>query len=96
MFEDYLHARQIEVCPKWVCHSADSILSAVEAGQGLTVISRLLAQPRAAEGRLRLLRLADARLTRSFRLVYHKNKYLSEPLRHLMDCMRQCAMTPED
>ena len=32
----------------------------------------------------------------SFRLVYHKNKYLSEPLRHLMDCMRQCAMTPED
>lgn len=96
LFEDYLHARQIEVCPKWVCHSADSILSAVEAGQGLTVISRLLAQPRAAEGRLRLLRLADARLTRSFRLVYHKNKYLSEPLRHLMDCMQQVAGTPED
>ena len=43
-FEAELEHRGIHVRAKWVCHSADSILEAVARGQGLSVISRRLAE----------------------------------------------------
>lgn len=85
MLEEYLKENGVTIDPKWVCHSADSILNAVADGQGLTLISRLLAGPLVRQGRLHQLPLQGAALGRTFNLVYHKNKYLSDPLRHLME-----------
>ena len=64
---------------KWVCHSSDSILAAVAQGQGLSVVSRQLAEQSAKE--LHTLPVEDVKLHRTFNLIYHKNKFLSEPLR---------------
>lgn len=89
-FETYLQTRSIEIYPKWICHSADSILHAVAGGQGLTVISRMLAQPLVEQGRLHIIPLVDVRLTRTFNLIYHKSKYLSEPLRHFIQTIVSC------
>lgn len=89
-FEKYLEERKIQARPKWICHSTDAILSAAAAGQGLAVVSRLLAEPWFHQGLLRQLPLADARLTRQFCLVWHKDKYLSPPLLELMDLIRAC------
>ncbi len=89
-FEQYLEDRRIQIRPKWVCHSADAILSAAAAGQGLAVVSKLLAEPWFRQGLLRQLPLADACLTRQFCLVWHKDKYLSPPLLELMERIRAC------
>ena len=89
-FEQYLSDRRIQIQTKWVCHSADAILSAAAAGQGLAVVSELLAEPWFRQGLLRRLPLSDARLTRQFCLVWHKDKYLSPPLLELMDLIRAC------
>lgn len=92
-FEGYLNAHGVEIFPKWVCHSSDSILKAVEGGQGLSVLSKLLAEPSIGAGKLHQISLSDARLTRFFSLIYHKNKFLSEPLLQLIKEIPQTAHT---
>lgn len=92
-FEGYLNAHGVEIFPKWVCHSSDSILKAVECGQGLSVLSKLLVEPSVRAGNLHQISLSDARLTRSFSLIYHKNKFLSEPLLQLIKEIPQTAHT---
>ena len=59
-------------------------------GQGLTVISKMLAGPLVEQGRLHILPIRNVRLTRTFNLIYHKNKYLSEPLRHFIQTIVSC------
>lgn len=86
-FEEYLRSRDISIYPKWTCYSADSILNAVEGGQGLTVISQMLVEQRVREGRLCIIPIRDAVFHRAFSLVYHKNKFLSDPLKLLMDTL---------
>ena len=78
-FETLLDQAGISVRQKWVCHSSDSILAAVAQGQGLSVVSRQLAEQSAKE--LHTLPVEDVKLHRTFNLIYHKNKFLSEPLR---------------
>ena len=78
-FEILLAQAGIPVRQKWVCHSFDSILAAVSQGQGLSVVSRRLAEQSAKE--LHILPVEDVKLHRTFNLIYHKNKFLSEPLR---------------
>ncbi len=80
LFEIGLASVGISVERKWVCHTADAILRAVEAGQGLSVISRRLAAEAAAAGRVHMAAVEGLDLTRAFSLVYHKDKFLSPAL----------------
>ncbi|WP_312642798.1 LysR family transcriptional regulator [Hydrogenoanaerobacterium sp.] len=79
-FEKCLESKGVSVYPKWTCHGSDGILSAVAGGQGLTVISKLLADNMVAQNKLHIIRLKDAELRRTFNLIYHKNKFLSKPM----------------
>ena len=79
-FEAELRRQGVEVRAKWVSHSPDAILEAVSQGQGLSVISRRLAVPAAPVKKIRILEIRDAELSRTFNLVYHRNKFLSEPI----------------
>lgn len=79
-FESELDRRGIRIRTKWVCHSADSILEAVARGQGSSVISRRLAERALSTKKLRILPVRDAELSRTFNLVHHRNKFLSEPI----------------
>ncbi len=83
-FEQYLEEHGISVEEKWVCHSSDAILHAVANGQGMTVISYRLAERQLLSGELRLLELPDADFSRTFKLVHHKDKYITMPLERLI------------
>ena len=89
--EEFLKSRDIAIVPKWICYGADPILAAVEGGQGLSVISRRLVECRAAGGRLAIVPVRDAALERAFSLVYHTDKFLSEPLRQLLETVETSA-----
>ena len=90
-FEAELEHRGIHVRAKWVCHSADSILEAVARGQGLSVISRRLAEQALPIKKLRILPIQDAELSRTFNLVYHRNKFLSEPIQAFFQLLSEEA-----
>lgn len=75
MLEEALLRRGVTWNEGWVCSNTQALLRAAEAGLGVTVISRLLAQDSLAAGRLFEIPLSDCQLERSFRLVWHKDKF---------------------
>lgn len=92
LFMQSLAENGISIEAKWVCHGPESIKSALLAGQGMTVISRRLVQAELDSGFLVQLPLQDARLTRFFSLVYHKNKFISPTLcLFFTQCNQICA-----
>jgi DNA-binding transcriptional LysR family regulator len=81
LFESVMTANDIEWRRKWECADSGGIISAAINSFGIGVISKLLVQPPVREGSLRILQVKDTRFVRNFSIVYHKNKYLSKPLR---------------
>ncbi|MDO5549264.1 MAG: LysR family transcriptional regulator [Eubacteriales bacterium] len=76
---------------RWTCTNSEAILNAVESGFGYTVISRRLAQDRLNRGTLVQIPVEDARLERAFALVWHKNKYIGDPLGLFMQMCSEIA-----
>lgn len=72
----------IPIVEKWVCHSSDAILNIVAAGQGVSIISEAVV---AQEPRVVQIPVADAAMSRKFRIVYHKDKYISKTLETFMN-----------
>jgi DNA-binding transcriptional LysR family regulator len=69
--------RGIPIVEKWVCHSSDSIINVVASGQGVSILSKSLL---AHENRVVQIPIENFPLRRSFKLIYHKDKYLSSAL----------------
>ena len=70
----------------WECTNSQTILQAVRAGLGVTLLSpRLLER---APG-LAAVPLADGPVERTFSLVLHKDKFISPPLRAFLDRCRE-------
>ncbi|WP_182187728.1 LysR family transcriptional regulator [Pectinatus frisingensis] len=68
----------IHIVQKWVCHSSDSIINIVASGQGVSIVSKslLIHEPNIVQ-----IPIKDKVLSREFRVIYHKDKYLSKELR---------------
>lgn len=60
-----------------VYNNAETIKSAVSAGLGHTVISRLAVEREARRGELAIVPIRGLQFKRTFQLVQHKNKYVS-------------------
>lgn len=73
--------RGICIAEKWVCHSSDSIINIVAAGQGISMLSKLLVLN---EPDIVQVPVEGMTLHRKFRLIHHKDKYLSTALKCLM------------
>ena len=71
----------IPIVEKWVCHSSDSIINIVAAGQGVSLLSEALVLH---EDRIVQVPIVKTELSRQFRIVHHKDKYLSAPLLKLI------------
>lgn len=79
--------RGIPIVEKWVCHSSDSIINIVAAGQGVSVLSKslVLHEPDVVQ-----VPIENVSLHRQFRLVFHRDKYLSTALKNLMEEVERC------
>ena len=62
-----------------------AIKRAVEERAGIALISRKVASEEIGAKRLKAVTLADPSMTRKFFLIHHKDKYISESLRLMMD-----------
>ena len=79
-----MHLKNIPVRIAGVYNNAASIKKAVRAGLGVTAISRRIVKEELAAGALVPFTVPGVSFRRNFRLVYHRNKYLTEALRQLM------------
>ena len=78
---DLTENRGIPIVEKWICHSSDSIINIVASGQGVSILSKSLLRH---HDEVNQIAINDFPLKRSFKIVYHKDKFLSTGLRKLI------------
>ncbi|WP_296914173.1 LysR substrate-binding domain-containing protein, partial [uncultured Megasphaera sp.] len=67
-----------------VYNNSEAIKKAVMANLGVSVLSRRLVREEIETGRLIELTIPGLEFKRHFRLVHHKNKYLTRPMQDLI------------
>ena len=88
LFEQEMKVHELSYTAAGIYNNAEGIKRAVEAGLGITVISRRSVERELKAGSLLRFEVPGISFKRSFRLLYHKDKYISPDLQKVMDvCM---------
>jgi DNA-binding transcriptional LysR family regulator len=88
-FEDVMRTNGLNWHAAWTCNNADSIRMAVAEGIGISVISKLVVERDIASGLLSAPPVRGLQFKRAFKIVHHKNKFLTVPMRRFIEaCMR--------
>lgn len=77
-FEEEMQKAGLNYTVRWTSYSYGAIIEAVKNNLGIGIISKKLAEKYINEGSLCGCRIKDANLSRSFRLLYVKNKYITD------------------
>jgi len=83
--EELIRKNNISIGIPLELSSNRAIKRAVEEGAGIALISMKVASEEIHTKRLKAINLADPSMTRKFFLIRHKDKYISESLRLMMD-----------
>jgi DNA-binding transcriptional LysR family regulator len=89
--EEFMRKNNIAVRIPLELSSNRAIKRAVEEGIGIALISRKVAHEEIRAKRLKAIHLADPAMKRKFFVVHHKDKYISESLRLLMEMVFKWA-----
>ena len=84
-FEEKMAAQHLKWKAVWTCNNADTIKIAVSENLGISVISRRAALAEIQNGILLQKKINGLTFRRQFKIIYHKNKYLTEPIRNFID-----------
>lgn len=84
LFEYAMAAMGLEWQGVWESSSFESMTAAALENIGIAVLSRELVGNELKNGRLKELDVPFLKLTRHWRVIYHKNKYLTEGMRQLI------------
>ena len=80
-FENAMAAHGLSWNAVWTCNNADTIKAAVAEGLGVSVISSRAVEREAAAGLIRTVPVEGLRFLRRFKLVHHKDKYLTDSMK---------------
>lgn len=84
-FEQLLADHNINVVKKWTCTNTEAIKNAVINGRGIAILSKMIIKDECEKGTLKILNFKDISIKRQIKLIYHKNKYISKPIKELID-----------
>lgn len=84
-FENMMTANSLTWNAIWTCNNADTIKMAVAKGLGVSVISKLAVANDVASGLLCQTTVKGIRFKRQFKIIYHKNKYLTESMKQFIE-----------
>lgn len=88
-FENVMTESEIPWTPAWTCNNADTIKMAVAEGLGVSVISRRSVVHEIASGLLLEVPIKKLHFVRTFKIIHHKSKYLTDAMhRFLALCMQ--------
>ncbi len=89
-FEDVMSENNLVWTSTWTCNNADTIKMAVAEGLGVSVISQRSVCREIESGILHSVSINGLFFKRRFKLVYHKNKYLTEAMKYFISfCFSQ-------
>ena len=71
--------------------STYALLSCAKEGQGVTILPRSLTAEALREGTLKELSVADGAFFRRYYLAHHKNKYLTDSVRQVVQILQDCC-----
>ncbi|MFT3983604.1 MAG: LysR family transcriptional regulator [Lachnospiraceae bacterium] len=87
-FEDVLAAHKLSWKASWTCSNADTIKMAVAEGLGISIISKRAVISEVKSGMLCMKEIDGIRFYRTFKIIYHKNKYLTEQMKDFISLCR--------
>lgn len=91
IFEEVMETHGLRWTSTWVCNNADTIKAAVAEGLGVSVISLRAVQREIQAGLLRSVPINGLAFERRFKLVYHKNKYLTQAMKTFINFCQEDA-----
>lgn len=80
LFEDIMSTNQLSWNLAWTCNNADTIKMAVSEGLGISMISGRAVINEVASGSISRTRVQGIQFKRQFKIVYHKNKYITKSM----------------
>lgn len=83
-FEQFLLEHDIKMKNKWSCSNTETIKKAVLNGEGIAILSRMVIEKEIAAGEVRVLNVENTRMRRKIKLIYHKNKYISQSMKQFI------------
>lgn len=92
-FETVMADHHLKWKAAWICNNADTIKAAVIAGLGVSVISVRAVGREARAGELLTRPVEGISFRRTFKIAYHKNKYLTAQMRDFIALCR--ASSPD-
>ena len=84
-FEHYLAANDINMVSKWSCSNTETIKHAVESGEGIAILSKLLVEKELQDETFHIVNVKDVRIKRNLKLIYHKDKFFSPSMKAFLD-----------
>lgn len=84
-FEQFLLEHDIKMKNKWSCSNTETIKKAVLNGEGIAILSRMVIEKEIAAGEVRVLNVENTRMKRKIKLIYHKNKCISQSMKQFID-----------
>ncbi|WP_148136714.1 LysR family transcriptional regulator [Candidatus Formimonas warabiya] len=88
VLEEALKAFDVDVSVDFELGNTEAIKKAVEAGLGVSCISKRCVEKETADGRIALTKVNGLVIMREFHLIYHKDKYLSKLFNLFIDFSR--------
>lgn len=78
IFDQALRVKKVEVVPSWQSVSTQAIIRAVAEGLGVSVLPNLFVKESLEKGEIASTRIRGLDLKRSFSVIRHRNKFLTE------------------
>jgi len=94
-FENLLNSHNIDLNVSIELGNTEAIKKAVEAGLGISCISKRTVEREVKDNRLAIVRLKDIKISRKFNLIYHKDKYISRLFDAFIDFFKQELILPK-
>ena len=89
LFENYLHANHIQICCRVEAPYPEAMKNAILYNHCMAVISIRLIEDELQKGTIHILRHPENAWDRTFNLVYHKDKLISESIQLLENLLSQ-------
>ena len=80
-FEDKMLANNLKWKATWTCNNSDTIKMAVMENQGVAVISKRAVVNEIENGLLYQTSIKGIEFKRQFKIIYHRNKYLTQSIK---------------
>ena len=93
LFDSYVQLHALSITPVWESTSSQALIRGVEKNLGVSILPYLLVKDALDEGKIAAVPLEDGALSRSFSIIYHRNKFLPETFHDLVDISKDFSKT---